>query len=66
MGQYTQTPLMFYLLSSTTIVNTPLKLKIKIEYQTLNHKISGDHQIQTLRSVGHLRLGWNSEPMLAI
>ena len=38
---------------------------------TLNCKISGEHQIQTLKSVGHLRPGWTSEPrpkwpMLAI
>ena len=29
----------------------------EIENRTLNCKISGDHQIQTLRSVGHLRPG---------
>ena len=30
--------------------------------QTLNCKISSDHQIQTLKSVGHWRPGWTSEP----
>ena len=51
---------MFHFLSSATIVNTSFKLKF--ENQTLNCKISGDHQIQTLRSVGHLTPGCTSEP----
>ena len=32
----------------------------EIENQTLNCKISSDHQIQT--SIGHLRPGWTFEP----
>ena len=31
-----------------------IKVEDEIENQTLNCKISGDHQIQTLRSIGHL------------
>ena len=44
------------LLSSTTIANTS-EVEDEIENQTLNCKISGNHQFQTLRSVGHLRPG---------
>ena len=33
------------------------EVKDEIENQTLNCKIAGDYQIQTLRSVGHLRPG---------
>ena len=47
------------------------EVEVENENQTLNYKISGDYQIQTLRSVSHLKLGWTSEPrpkwlMLAI
>ena len=45
-------PILFYLLDC-------------VENQTLNCKISGDYQIQTSRSVGHLRLGWTFEPSRA-
>ena len=53
---------MFHLLSSITIVNTLFEVEVEIENQTLNCKISGEHQIQTLRCVGHLRPGWTFEP----
>ena len=49
-------------LSSITIVNTPFEVEVEIENQTLNCKISSEHQIQTLRFVGHLRPGWTIEP----
>ena len=37
-------------------------MDVEIENQTLNCKISGEHQIKTLRCVGHLRPGWTFEP----
>ena len=60
MRQHIQRPLMFHLLSSITIVE--VETEVEIENQTLNCKISGEHQIQTLRFVGHLRPGWTIEP----
>ena len=54
--QHTETPLMFDLLSSTTVI----VVEDEIKNQTLNCKISGDHQIQILRSVGHLGPGRTS------
>ena len=46
---------------SSFIVNYNInyfEVEVEIENQTLSCKISGEHQIQTLRSVGHWRPGW--------
>ena len=39
-----------------------IPINVEIENETSNCKISGEHQIQTLRSVSHLRPGWTFEP----
>ena len=60
MRHHTQRPLMFlfYIFN----YNSQHSFEVEIENQTLNCKISGEHQVQTLRSVGHLRPGWTFEP----